>query len=201
MIEAHSLAEVTPQQIQYLELHGSGTPLGDAIEFAAIKRVFGTPAPNATPWRLGAVKPNVGHVEMASGITSLIKTVLSLTNRVFYPTLNFQRANPQLGLEDSPFEVVSRLTPWPEGTTPRTAGVSAFGLGGTNAHLVVQAPLSTPQARAQQMGPCVVVLGKKPQCPGTDAKRPAGETGRTSRDTLTGRGLHPASRAFLRPGT
>lgn len=147
------------------------------------------------------MKPNVGHVEMASGITSLIKTVLSLTNRVFYPTLNFQRANPQLGLEDSPFEVVSRLTPWPEGTTPRTAGVSAFGLGGTNAHLVVQAPLSTPQARAQQMGPCVVVLGKKPQCPGTDAKRPAGETGRTSRDTLTGRGLHPASRAFLRPGT
>ncbi|WP_407230626.1 colibactin hybrid non-ribosomal peptide synthetase/type I polyketide synthase ClbK [Escherichia coli] len=161
MIEAHSLAEVTPQQIQYLELHGSGTPLGDAIEFAAIKRVFGTPAPNATPWRLGAVKPNVGHVEMASGITSLIKTVLSLTNRVFYPTLNFQRANPQLGLEDSPFEVVSRLTPWPEGTTPRTAGVSAFGLGGTNAHLVVQAPLSTPQARAQQMGPCVVVLSAK----------------------------------------
>ncbi|NYY75519.1 hypothetical protein DMI60_24900 [Escherichia coli] len=93
------------------------------------------------------------------------KTVLSLTNRVFYPTLNFQRANPQLGLEDSPFEVVSRLTPWPEGTTPRTAGVSAFGLGGTNAHLVVQAPLSTPQARAQQMGPCVVVLSAKPQCP------------------------------------
>lgn len=107
------------------------------------------------------MKPNVGHVEMASGITSLIKTVLSLTNRVFYPTLNFQRANPQLGLEDSPFEVVSRLTPWPEGTTPRTAGVSAFGLGGTNAHLVVQAPLSTPQARAQQMGPCVVVLSAK----------------------------------------
>ncbi|MEN5458826.1 ketoacyl-synthetase C-terminal extension domain-containing protein, partial [Klebsiella pneumoniae] len=71
------------------------------------------------------------------------------------------RANPQLGLEDSAFEVVSRLTPWPQGTTPRTDGVSGFGLGGTNAHLVVQAPLSTPQARAQQMGPCVVVLSAK----------------------------------------
>ncbi|MBW5932243.1 non-ribosomal peptide synthetase [Klebsiella michiganensis] len=161
MIEAQSLAGVTPQQIQYLELHGSGTRLGDAIEFAAIKRAFGAAAPSATPWRLGAVKPNVGHVEMASGVTGLIKTVLSLTNQVFYPTLNFQRANPQLGLEGSPFEVVSRLTPWPEGATPRTAGVSAFGLGGTNAHLVVQAPLSTPQARAQQTGPCVVALSAK----------------------------------------
>ncbi len=90
---------------------------------------------------------------MASGITSLIKTVLSLTNRVFYPTLNFQRANPQLGLEHARLKGVP-FNAWPEGTTPRTAGVSAFGLGGTNAHLVVQAPLSTPQARAQQMGPC-----------------------------------------------
>ena len=162
MIEAQSLAGVTPDAIHYLELHGSGTPLGDAIEFAAIKRAFAPAADSVHRWTLGAVKPNIGHVEMASGVTGLIKTVLSLKNKVFYPTLNFQRANPQLGLENSPFDVKSRLEPWPDNGTTRTAGVSAFGLGGTNAHLIVQEALpQNAQNVPKASGPCLFVLSAK----------------------------------------
>ncbi|WP_276830946.1 colibactin hybrid non-ribosomal peptide synthetase/type I polyketide synthase ClbK [Frischella perrara] len=142
MIEAQSLAGVDPTDIAYIELHGSGTPLGDAIEFEAIKRTFTSDQQVNHKWKLGAVKPNIGHVEMASGVSGLIKTVLSLQNKVFYPTLNFKQANPQLGMENMPFEVNTTLQPWANQDGLRTAGVSAFGLGGTNAHLIIQEPLT-----------------------------------------------------------
>ncbi|OCG20190.1 non-ribosomal peptide synthetase [Gilliamella sp. App2-1] len=164
MIEAQSLAGVDPQDIQYIELHGSGTPLGDAIEFEAIKRTFEVVNAGDHQWKLGAVKPNIGHVEMASGVSGLIKTVLSLQNKVFYPTLNFRQANPQLGMENTPFEVNTTLQPWLNSGGLRTAGVSAFGLGGTNAHLIVQEPLpdaTSHEAKQSAKGPYLITLSAK----------------------------------------
>ncbi|WP_294843779.1 non-ribosomal peptide synthetase [uncultured Gilliamella sp.] len=166
MIEAQSLAGVTPESIQYIELHGSGTPLGDAIEFEAIKRAFESVSENNHHWKLGALKPNIGHVEMASGVSGLIKTVLSLQHNVFYPTLNFKRANPQLGIESTSFEVNTTLQPWPNSYGLRTAGVSAFGLGGTNAHLIVQEPLPNEvhlNDNLQTTRPYLFVLSAKTQ--------------------------------------
>lgn len=164
MIEAQSLAGVDPQAIDYIELHGSGTPLGDAIEFEAIKRTFESANAGKHQWKLGAVKPNIGHVEMASGVSGLIKTVLSLQNKLFYPTLNYSRANPQLGIENTPFKVNTTLQPWLNNGGLRTAGVSAFGLGGTNAHLIVQEPFAdTPLTEVihSANGPYLFTLSAK----------------------------------------
>ncbi|HEU0052800.1 MAG TPA: type I polyketide synthase, partial [Longimicrobium sp.] len=135
--EAVALAGIDPSDISYVETHGTGTPLGDPIEIAALKEVFAGAA-RKEPCALGAVKPNVGHLDTAAGVAGLIKAVLALKHRALPPTLHFQSPHPESGLEGSPFRVNAELRPWTRNGAPLRAGVSSFGLGGTNAHVVLE---------------------------------------------------------------
>jgi amino acid adenylation domain-containing protein len=136
--EAQAVAGVDPATVSYVEAHGTGTALGDPIEIAALTEVFSAGGRREERCALGAVKTNIGHVDAAAGVAGFIKTVLALENRALPPTLHFERANPETGLEDSPFEVNTELREWCGNGTPRRAGVSSFGMGGTNAHVVLE---------------------------------------------------------------
>jgi amino acid adenylation domain-containing protein len=138
---AHASAGVDPSTITYVEAHGTGTPLGDPVEVAALTRAFRTSTDKKNFCALGTAKTNVGHLDVAAGVTGLIKTAMSLHHRTLVPMLHFQRPNPRLDLENSPFYVQTELQEWNRGSAPLRAGVSAFGMGGTNTHLVLeQAP-------------------------------------------------------------
>ncbi len=145
--EALGHADVEPETISYIEAHGTGTKLGDSIELAALLRVFGPHTPHTQFCALGSLKPNVGHLDRASGVTGLIKTSLALHHRQLPPTLNFTQTNQDIDLKHSPFYVNTSLQNWPASETPRRAGVNSFGLGGTNAHVVLEeAPVRIPSA-------------------------------------------------------
>ncbi|HEX8500620.1 MAG TPA: type I polyketide synthase [Pyrinomonadaceae bacterium] len=149
---AQAVAGVAAETVTYVEAHGTGTPLGDPIEVAALARVFGAETEKKNFCGLGSVKTNIGHADAAAGAASLIKTVLALKHRQLPPTLNFDRPNPQIDFSDGPFYVNDRLREWrPEGGV-RRAGVSAFAMGGTNAHVVVEeAPPPAPPAPARPL--------------------------------------------------
>ncbi|QCK84370.1 SDR family NAD(P)-dependent oxidoreductase [Phreatobacter aquaticus] len=134
---AHRIAGVAPDAIGYVEAHGTGTVMGDPIEVAALSRAFGDEPAPAARTILGSLKGNVGHLKAAAGIAGLIKAALTLKHREIPPTLHFQAANPNLGLDISRFSVAPGLLPWTS-DRPRHAAVSSFGIGGTNAHLVLQ---------------------------------------------------------------
>jgi acyl transferase domain-containing protein len=143
---ALAVAGVEARTVGCVEAHGSGTELGDPIEVAALAEVFG--AGPARSVALGSVKTNVGHLDAAAGAAGLIKTVLALQHRELPPSLNFERPNPAIGFARTPFFVNTELRPWTvdEGAA-RRAGVSAFGLGGTNAHVVLEeAPEPEPSS-------------------------------------------------------
>ncbi|MFG2330908.1 beta-ketoacyl synthase N-terminal-like domain-containing protein [Streptomyces sp. NPDC048604] len=136
--EALAVAGVEPGSVQYVEAHGTATPLGDPIEVQALTEVFGPELP-AGSVHLGSVKSNVGHLDAASGVTGLIKAALALEHRHIPPTAHFTAPNPRLALDKGPFRVDAEGLPWPETAEPPRAGVSAFGIGGTNAHVVLEA--------------------------------------------------------------
>ncbi|MGO9203154.1 MAG: type I polyketide synthase [Limisphaerales bacterium] len=143
---AQALAGVKADAISYVEAHGTGTPLGDPIEVAGLTQAFRATTDRQQFCGLGAAKGNVGHLEVAAGVTGLIKTAMALERRVIPPTLHFEQPNLKCGFETSPFYVVSKLTEWKGVPLPRRAGVSAFGIGGTNAHVVLEeAPPFEPQ--------------------------------------------------------
>ncbi|MGX7674551.1 amino acid adenylation domain-containing protein [Plantactinospora sp. DSM 117369] len=138
--QALATADVSPESVQYLEGHGTATPLGDPIEVAALVEAFGGRG-RVRPWcALGSVKGNVGHLDAAAGVAGLIKAVLAVERGVVPPSLHFRRGNPNIEFAGSPFFVAAERVGW-SGSGPRRAGVSSFGMGGTNAHVVVeQAP-------------------------------------------------------------
>ncbi|MEU0839646.1 type I polyketide synthase [Streptomyces sp. NPDC005962] len=134
-------AGVDPAEVQYVELHGTGTAVGDPIEAAALAAVHGAARPPHTPLRVGSAKTNVGHLEGAAGITGLIKVLLALKAGRLPASLNFETPNPRIPLDEWNLRVQTELSAWPLPQAPLVAGVSAFGMGGTNAHVVVeQAP-------------------------------------------------------------
>src|SRR6185369_8534976 len=139
---------VDPRTIAYVEAHGSGTPLGDPIEVAALTQAFRASAGDRGDrgyCALGSVKTNMGHLDAAGGVTGLIKTALALEHRRIPPSLHFSEPNPQIDFAASPFFVNTELREWPVETGPRRAGVSSFGLGGTNVHMVLEeAPAVEP---------------------------------------------------------
>ncbi|MFH9002979.1 SDR family NAD(P)-dependent oxidoreductase [Streptomyces afghaniensis] len=144
-------ADISPDQVQYVELHGTGTPVGDPIEAAALGAVFSTrrvdgTAEGADPLLVGSVKTNVGHLEGAAGITGLLKTVLGIRHRRLPASLNFETPNPGIPLDDLGLRVNTDLSDWPRAERPLIAGVSSFGMGGTNAHVVVSEPPATGSA-------------------------------------------------------
>ncbi len=140
-------AGVAPAQVSHIEAHGTGTLLGDPIEVEALAQVLGgpadsalaegAPADGAPACALTSVKTNFGHLEAAAGIAGLIKVVLSLQHEAIPPHLHFQELNPHIDLRGTRLFIPTELTSWPVGTSPRIAGVSSFGIGGTNAHIVI----------------------------------------------------------------
>ena len=150
-------AGVSPHDISYVEAHGTGTPLGDPIEVEALGAVLMPERPKDRPCALASVKTNIGHLEAAAGIAGLIKTVLALDHREIPPHLHLHAVNPRLRLAGTTFAIPQVLAPWRSPHGPRRAGVSAFGFGGTNAHLVLEeAPARGGVAAAR--GPELLVL-------------------------------------------
>jgi acyl transferase domain-containing protein/thioesterase domain-containing protein len=135
---AQALAEVHPETISYVETHGTGTPIGDPIEIAALTKAFRTGTMKKEYCAIGSVKTNIGHMDAAAGIAGLIKTSLCLKNKKIPPLLHFQKANPALKLNESPFYINTELIDWETGDNPRRAGVSSFGIGGTNSHAILE---------------------------------------------------------------
>ncbi|WP_438004842.1 SDR family NAD(P)-dependent oxidoreductase [Sorangium sp. So ce321] len=138
--QALESARVSPAQVGYVEAHGTGTSLGDPIELQAMKEVLGGPRPDGLPCWLGSVKTNIGHLEAAAGVAGFIKVVLALRHEMIPRHLHFQTLNPRISLEGTPFTIPAAPLPWPSGGAPRIAGVSSFGISGTNAHVVLQEP-------------------------------------------------------------
>jgi acyl transferase domain-containing protein len=134
---AYERAGVQPDEVQYVELHGSGTPVGDPVEAAALGTVLGAGRPPTTPLLVGSAKTNVGHLEGAAGIVGLLKAVLSLHHGQVPASLNFETPNRKIPLDELGLRVVQDLTPWPATRDRRYAGVSSFGMGGTNCHVVL----------------------------------------------------------------
>ena len=139
---AWQAAGVDPSAASYIELHGTGTPTGDPVEAAALGAVFGAARPAGLPLRVGSVKTNIGHLEGAAGIAGLIKTVLSIRHGLLPASLNHDRPHPDVPLAQLNLKVQGHTSPWPSG--PRLAGVSSFGIGGTNCHLVLSATTRRP---------------------------------------------------------
>jgi len=136
--EALDMAGVTADDVSYVEVHGTGTTVGDPIEIRALTRAFRKSSARSGYCGIGSLKTNVGHLDAAAGVAGLIKTVLSLEHGQRPASLHFQNPNPLIEFKDSPFFVNSRLVDWAAGGSPRRAGVTALGIGGTNAHVVVE---------------------------------------------------------------
>ena len=136
---------IAPADISYVEAHGTGTRLGDPIEIEALRTVLGDGRPADRPLVVASVKTNIGHLESAAGIAGLIKVILMLRHDRIPAHLHLKTVNPLLKLEGSPLEIPTSMRDWPRGAEPRRAGVSAFGFGGTNAHVILEeAPPAAP---------------------------------------------------------
>ncbi|MDJ1183388.1 type I polyketide synthase [Roseofilum casamattae] len=156
--DALAMANINPRTVSYVEAHGTGTPLGDPIEIAALTQAFrqNTSSQDNNFCAIGSVKTNIGHLDATAGIASLIKTVLALHHKAIPPSLHFKQPNPNIDFSQSPFYVNTALTQWETNGDPRCAGVSSFGMGGTNAHVVLEEapkPLNTQAATVQSEPP------------------------------------------------
>lgn len=138
--DAYEHAGVPPGRVQYVEAHGTGTLLGDPIEAKALGRVLAVDRPRDTPCSIGSVKSNIGHLEAAAGIAGLIKTALALKRRQLPASLHFEEPNPLIPFDDLGLRVPTTLRPWAAPLGEALAGVSSFGFGGTNAHVVLGEP-------------------------------------------------------------
>ncbi|XYH92806.1 type I polyketide synthase [Sorangium sp. So ce1128] len=148
---AHRVADVSPETITYVETHGTGTPLGDPVEIAALTQAFRAGTDRTGFCAIGSVKTNIGHTDAAAGVAGFIKAVLAIERGLIPPSLNFERPNPQIPFDQSPFVVNTALRPWRvAGDRPRRAGVNSLGVGGTNAHVVLeQAPAAEASGPAR----------------------------------------------------
>uniref|UniRef100_UPI000AF283CC type I polyketide synthase n=1 Tax=Streptomyces torulosus TaxID=68276 RepID=UPI000AF283CC len=171
-------AGTDPGDVQYVELHGTGTPEGDPAEAAALGRALGAFRPAERPLRVGSVKTNIGHLEGAAGIAGLLKTVLCVRDARLVPTLHHDTPHPRIALHDLGLTVQRATEPWPDTEGPRVAGVSSFGLGGTNCHVILSSWEGAGAADARDGG-------------GPDARDAAGHA----------RGAGPDIEPDIEPGT
>ncbi|MDD2708609.1 MAG: SDR family NAD(P)-dependent oxidoreductase [Verrucomicrobiae bacterium] len=171
-----ALAEtgVEPRSIQYIEAHGTGTSLGDPIEIASLTKAFqqapGTGAPERQSCMVGSVKSNIGHLESAAGIAAVTKVLLQLRHGQIVPSLHSEKLNPNIRFDETPFEVARTLRDWPaiklrkdgvERRQPRRAGISSFGAGGANAHLIVEEFMGEARREGKIEGPFLFVLSAR----------------------------------------
>ena len=153
-------AGVPPAAVTHVETHGTGTALGDPIEFEALAEVLGEGRPQGRPCWIGAVKSNLGHLEGAAGIAGLIKVVLALQHRAVPPVVHFSQLNAHIAVDGRGFPVPTRVEPW-TGDGPLTAGVSSFGWSGTNAHLIVEEAPARQQSAAPEQAVLVLPLSAR----------------------------------------
>ncbi len=158
--QALSQAKVEPTQIGFLEAHGTATALGDVIEINALTKVYREQTDKLQYCALGSVKANIGHTDVTAGIAGLIKTVLCLYYKKIPPLVNFLQPNINLSLEKSPFFVNSQLINW-DSTSQRYAGVSSFGVGGTNVHLIVSDHIESPVRESLNTPESLIMLSAK----------------------------------------
>ncbi|MER6036912.1 SDR family NAD(P)-dependent oxidoreductase [Streptomyces sp. NPDC001835] len=156
-------AGVTPRDIGYIEAHGTGTALGDPIELTGLTHAYRSADAAPGTWPIGSVKSNIGHLESAAGIAGLTKALLQFRHRTLVPSLHSAEPNPNIDFERSPFRVQRELAAWPDGDRPRRAGLSSFGAGGANAHLVLEEsprpdPVSDVPAAEQRTAEPVLFL-------------------------------------------
>lgn len=161
VVEAQALAGVTADTIQYVECHGTGTSIGDPIEVAALTQAFQLSTKKRGYCRIGSVKSNIGHLDTAAGVVSLIKAVLSLENDEIPPSLGYEAPNPAIDFDTSPFAVADKLLPWPRTATPRRAGINSLGVGGTNAHAIVEEAPTRAETRKASSGPQILVTSAR----------------------------------------
>ncbi|WP_193197110.1 type I polyketide synthase [Nostoc sp. MG11] len=138
IVEALANAGIDADDISYIETHGTGTAAGDPVEIAALTKAFRAFTQRNGFCAIGSVKPNIGHLDIAAGIASLIKTVQALKSKKIPPSINFKVPNPEINFAKSPFYVNTKLTDWKTNNTPRRAGISSLGFGGTNAHVILE---------------------------------------------------------------
>ena len=137
--EVYSLSNINPETISYVETHGTGTSLGDPIEFDALSKSFKLYTDKKQFCSIGSVKTNVGHTLMAAGVAGLIKVMLQFKYKLLVPSINFETANPLIDFENSPFKIQQKSEPWEVGNEyPRRATVSSFGFSGTNVHMLLE---------------------------------------------------------------
>ncbi len=162
-------SKITPDTIGYYEAHGTGTQLGDPIEIKSVSNVYRKHTATKNYCGLGSVKTNIGHLLSAAGIASFIKTVLSIKSGYIYPTLNCNTTNPKFDIEESPFFVTDQYQPW-KTSSPRRAGISSFGFGGTNCHVVLEEFVTT-RAYQQIRKPLEAILYNKTFYPLLDTQK------------------------------
>lgn len=158
---ALDVARLSGDDIGYVETHGTGTPLGDPIEFEALREVLGKPRTDGTTCVLGALKTNVGHMEGAAGIGGLIKAILCLRHEAIPKNLHFKTLNPRISLEGTPFVIPTDTLPWKSSSKPRRAAVSSFGISGTNAHVILEEAPAPSKKEEREVSFHVVPLSAK----------------------------------------
>jgi amino acid adenylation domain-containing protein len=158
---AHDAAGIDARTLSYVEAHGTATPLGDPIEIEGLTRAFGRHTQDRNFCAIGSLKSNVGHLVIAAGAASLIKTALALHRRTLPPSINFTAPSPKIDFARTPFRVQTQLSAWPESAGPRRAAVSSFGFGGTNAHAVLEeAPPAIPSSPSPHGAELIVVSAR-----------------------------------------
>ena len=159
--QALAQAGVDAGDIGYIECHGTATPLGDPIEVAALTKAFRKSTEAQGYCAIGSVKGNIGHLDAAAGVAGLIKTALMLRNRELVPSLNFEAPNPHIAFEGGPFFVNTARSAWPSAGEPLRAGVSSLGVGGTNAHVVLEEPPERAAALSRSSRPELLTLAAR----------------------------------------
>ena len=189
-------ARVAAADVGFIETHGTGTTLGDPIEVEALRAVLGAPRADGSRCVLGAVKTNLGHLEAAAGVAGLIKAMLALHHGRIPKNLHFRTLNPRVRLADSALALAEESIAWPRGERPRVAGVSAFGMSGTNAHVILEeAPAPAVAAAPHRSAELVVLSARSPAALDAAARRlhdqlAAGDNHRTSGDHRTSDNHH-----------
>ncbi len=158
--EAQAMAGVSADEITYIETHGTGTELGDPIEIAGLTNAFRRSTGRNGFCPIGSVKTNVGHLVAAAGVAGLIKTVMALEHRSLPPSLHFKEPNPAIDFANSPFYVQQKLSDWEPANGRRIAGVSSFGIGGSNAHVVVEEAPPLPESGPSREWQLLVLSAK-----------------------------------------
>ncbi|UVK40221.1 KR domain-containing protein [Mesorhizobium sp. AR10] len=163
IVEAQALAGISADMIQYVECHGTGTALGDPIEIEALTQAFRQSTDRRSFCHIGSVKSNIGHLDTAAGVVSLIKTALAIKHGEIPPTLGFERPNPAINFASNPFVVCSELTKWPQIEGRRRAAVNSLGVGGTNAHAILEQSPYRSSGEPSSGGPVLLALSARQQ--------------------------------------